>query len=494
MQPRAVVATGALQRQLRLGEAQRRWLAVLAVFFASFLLFAPSFDAWFAVLDFNHLDAIRSTGAGTYFKRIFDPGDGGRTLFGTGELYRPTYYAVYWLEYQAFGLDALPYYVFNTTLHAINSVLVWLLAWRLTRSTLASTAAALVWAYHPQYADTVAWISSVTDLLLVFFALSAVLLYARALEERARRRWLSYGGSLAAALLALGAKESGIAVVPIIAGYHISLGQPDLLRRRQVPWRLLPFLLIPAVYFPLRAVLVGNLATEGNTTFPSSEFIANIHKLSGLAAGPLVGQSVSNSAYGAGQGAAGVLVTAITVVGALLGGRRGWFLAGWYYVALLPYLLLIPLLLVGRYLYLPFVGVAILIGIGIARGVGLLKATDPVRQLVATALVLGVLVWFGILNGQYQNWLTAKGDDARAFIDDLKATYPTLPDTGRLIVTEYPPTLSLTPDDGYMLRPAIRLAYDRYVEVLTLSQLESGSVPPPAEDDLWYPPGTQSQP
>src|SRR3990172_157024 len=370
MQPRAGVSTGTLQeirlrarlkRRLRLGEAQWRWLAVLAVFFASFLLFAPSFDAWFAVLDFNHLDPIPSTGAGPYFKRIFDPGDGGRTLFGTGELYRPTYYAVYWLEYQAFGLDALPYYVFNTTLHAINSMLVWLLAWRLTRSTLASTAAALVWAYHPQYADTVAWISSVTDLLLVFFALGSVLLYAPALEVTGRRRWLSYGGALASALLALGAKESGIAVVPIIAGYHVLLGQPDLLRRRQIPWRLLPFLLIPAVYFPLRAALVGNLATEGDTTFPSSDFIANIHKLSGLAAGPLVGQSVSSSAYGVGQGAAAMLVIGIIIAGAVLGGRRGCFLAGWYYVALLPYLLLIPLFLVGRYLYLPLVGLAILI-------------------------------------------------------------------------------------------------------------------------------------
>ena len=40
-----------------------RWLALAVVFLAAFLLYAPSFRASFAVLDFNHLDAIRANDA-----------------------------------------------------------------------------------------------------------------------------------------------------------------------------------------------------------------------------------------------------------------------------------------------------------------------------------------------------------------------------------------------------------------------------------------------
>ncbi len=141
---------------LRITTSAPRWLGAAAVFVAAFLLFTPSLGAYFAVLDFNHLDAIRFTKTSTFFLRIFDPSDGGRNIIGTGELYRPIYYSVYWLEHRAFGYHPLPYYAFNGTVHATNALLVWLLAWRLTRSQLASTAGAIIWAFHPQYADTVA--------------------------------------------------------------------------------------------------------------------------------------------------------------------------------------------------------------------------------------------------------------------------------------------------------------------------------------------------
>ena len=466
-------------------------LVPLGVFLAAFLLFAPSFGAWFAVLDFNHLDAIRSTDATTFFLRIFDPSDGGRNVIGTGDLYRPIYYSVFWLEYQLFGTESMPYYVFNATLHGANAVLVYLLAWRLTRSRLASAAGALIWAFQPQYADTVAWVSSTTDLLLVFFSLSAVLLYARALETEGQRRWLGVGASFGAALLALGAKESGIVVVVLIAGYHLLLGEPDLLRRRRLPWPLLPFLAIPLVFLPLRAALVGNLATDGDKALFTWDVFAHIHTLAGLAAGPVVGQSVSNSAYGVSQGAAGIALIACTVVAVLVGSRRGWFLVGWFYVALAPFLVFPQVWLIGRYLYLPFVGIAILAGIAIARAAESIPAGRTVvwvRQGAGAAVVLAVLVWFGVLNVDYQHWLTAKGDEAQRFTASLQTAYPALPENGRLIVTEHPRSLSLTPNDGMMLGAAVRIAYDRDVEVLTPWHLRRAEIPPPTERDVWYPP------
>ena len=472
-----------------------RWIAPACVALASLLLFVPSFDAWFAVLDFNVLDMFRRTSPSTYFLRMFDPSEGGRTLIETGELYRPIYFSMLWFEHQLFGLDPLPYYLFNAVLHATNSVLVWLLAWRLTRSQPASTIAALVWAFHPAYPDGVAWIVGVIEPAYVFFGLSAVLLYASALEKRGRRRWLRYGGSLAAAVLALGTKESGISVVPIIVAYHLLLGQPELLRRRQVPWLLLPFLLIPVVYFPLRAALVGNLASEEATTQLGWDLFRNIHRMSSLAARPLVGQTGPSLGLGAAEGTVGIVLIAATVAAAMRGSRREWFLVGWYYMAFAPFLILVPFWLVGRYVYLSLVGLAILTGIGSARAIEAIPRGNFVpsaRMVAMTALLASVMIWFGWLNRDYQAWLTAKGEEAKSFIAALKATYPTLPEETRLIVTDYPSSLSLYPDDGKSLRPAIWIAYDRDVEVVTLSQLKSGAVPPPLEEDLWYPLGLEN--
>ena len=478
-------------------ESAVRYLAPVAVFLAAFLLYAHSFGAAFAVLDFNHLDAIRSHSATTFFGHIVDPSDGGRTVIGTGNLYRPIYYTIFWFEYQLFGTHALAYYLFNATLQGVNAVLVWLLAWRLTRSSLASFAAAIVWSFHPQYADAVAWVSSTTDLLLVTFGVSAVLLYANALDAHGTRRWVSYGTSVVATLLALGVKETGMAVIPIVAAYQLLIGEPELVRRRQILWRLLPFFVMLGGYIVVRMALVGNLVSEQKSTLLTCDFLRNIHRLSGLAAGPFVGQRVSDSAYGVAQGAAGLALIAAVLFVVLRGSRREWFLAGWYGVALVPVLVLPPEWLVGRYLYLPMIGLAILAGTGIAQAVeaiARLKVTPYVRPVAATALIAGIMLWFGILNAGYQDWLTAKGEDAQTFLASLKATYPSIPETARLIVTGYPSSLSLFPDDGYMLRPAVRLTYKRNVEVITRSQIDSGNVPAPTAADLWYPPRATALP
>jgi hypothetical protein len=476
--------------------------APVGVFLAAFLLYVPSFDALFAVLDFNHLDAIRTTDASTFFLRIFDPSDGGRTIIGTGDLYRPIYYTVFWFEYQAFGADPLPYYVFNAALHATNAVLVYVLARRLTNSTLASFAGALIWAFHPQYADAVAWISSTTDRLLVFFGLIAVLCYAKGLELQGRNRAMVLAASFCATLFALGAKESGMVLVPILVGYHLLLGDRDLVRDRRVPWEALPFIAIPLVYFPMRAALVGNLASEGGNEIFSLDVFGNIHVLASLTAAPLIGETVSTSAFGVAQGIAGAVVLAAIVLAVIVGSRREWFLAGWFFVAMTPVLIFPQVWLIGRYLYLPMVGLAILAGLGVKHAANIISAWSADRMRAGAvgalqsgagiALIVGVVVWLGPLTIDHQNLITSKGEEAGAFILELQEAYPELPAEGRLIVTQHPRSLSFVPNDGMMLTSAVRIAYNSDVEVITPWHFGRGSAAP-TELDYWYPPEAVTQ-
>jgi len=462
--------------------------APVGVFLAAFLLYAPSFGALFAVLDFNHLDAIRSTDATTYFLRIFDPSNGGRTIIGTGDLYRPIYYTVFWFEYQAFGTDPFPYYVFNAAMHGANAALVYFLARRLTGSDVASVAGALIWGFHAQYAEAIVWISSTTDLLLVFFGLIAVLSYAKALDLEGGRRAAMLGVAFASVLLALGAKETGAVLVPILAGYHVLVGEPDLLHKPRVPWELAPFLAILLFYFPLRVFLVGNLATANGNEVYSLDVFAHIHTMASFVAAPLVGGTTAIHEFSVAQGAVGIAIVAAIALAALLGSRREWFLAGWFFVAMVPVLIFPEVWLVGRYLYLPFVGVAILAGIGLEKLLVTVSARSSVAAFAAAAAVmLAIVVWLGVLNFDYQDELTSRGEEAGAFLTSLKETYPEPPASGRLIVTEHPRSLSFAENDGMMLVPAVRVAYDADVEVVTQWHLNRGEAPP-TDSDVWYPP------
>ncbi|MCI0778277.1 MAG: hypothetical protein J4N95_08845, partial [Chloroflexi bacterium] len=214
-----------------------------------------------------------------------------------------------------------------------------------------------------------------------------------------------------------------------------------------------------------------------------------IHILAALAAAPLVGETSQTSVLSVEQGAAGIGVIAAVVAAAVFGSRREWFLAGWFLLAITPVLVFPQVWLVGRYLYLPLVGLVILGGVGIARAVELVSLLrfEVARPGAAAVLIVGVMLWLGALNMDHQKWWTAKGDETGAFIASLKATYPDLPEDGRLIVTQHPRSLSLTPNDGMMLASAVRLAYDKDLEVITPWHLNRGEAAP-TERDLWYPP------
>lgn len=478
-----------------MGQAARLGpIAPVGVFLVVFLLYAPSFDALFAVLDFNHLDAIRSTDASSFFRHIFDPSNGGRTIIGTGDLYRPIYYTVFWFEYQSFGTDPLPYYVFNATLHAANAVLVYLLAKRLTESTLAAVAGAIIWGFHPQYGEAVAWVSSTTDLLLVFFGLMTVLCYARALELRDGSRAAMLAAAFCSMLFALGAKETGAVIAPILVGYHLLIGDRDLIRDRRVPWEMVPFVAVPLVYFPLRAALVGNLAAEGGNEIVSFEPFAHIHLLASYAAAPLVGTTTATHEFGVAQGAAGLAVLAAVVATAVLGSRREWWLVSWFFLAMAPVLIFPEVWLVGRYVYLPFVGIAILAGIGVGRVVDMIGVVTmrTIRVGAATAVLCGVMLWLGWLNVDYQGFLGSRGQEADAFLTALKETYPQIPEGSRLIVTDHPRSLSFAEDDGMMLRPAVRIAYEDDIAVITMRDLRKGVATASAQD-VWYPAAVESE-
>lgn len=97
-----------------------------------------------------------------------------------------------------FTYAARPFVLGNVLLHVFNSLLVFLLTYRLGgRSVFVGSFSAVAFGLHPMHVESVAWISQRKDVLHVFFLLCGLISYDRFLDERyakARRHgwtWLA---------------------------------------------------------------------------------------------------------------------------------------------------------------------------------------------------------------------------------------------------------------------------------------------------------------
>ncbi len=87
------------------------------------------------------------------------------------------------LDAELFGKGPAGPHFTNLLFHAANTVLLFLLLRKLTAAVWRSAFVAALFALHPLHVESVAWISERKDVLCTFFALLALLAYARFVEE-----------------------------------------------------------------------------------------------------------------------------------------------------------------------------------------------------------------------------------------------------------------------------------------------------------------------
>ena len=79
--------------------------------------------------------------------------------------WHPLTWLSHMLDVQLFGLDAGRHHLTNVALHAINTVLLLLVLWRMTGAVWRSVLVAAIFAFHPLDVESVAWVSGRKNLL-----------------------------------------------------------------------------------------------------------------------------------------------------------------------------------------------------------------------------------------------------------------------------------------------------------------------------------------
>lgn len=202
--------------------------------------------------------------------------------------YRPMLFVIYMAEYTLFGFAAWGWHLVNVLMHAVNSVLVFLILRHLlererpaSKATLPAFAAALVFAVHPMNAESVSWLATMAELTFTFLCLAAFYLEARSVDAIRRSIVESIVSRAVPALFFLAAlllKETAVVLPVIVFVYDCARkGFNGRLSRQRIS-RFIPYVIAVIVYTGMRAwALKGEMTpTERLHSFLSPyEFILN---------------------------------------------------------------------------------------------------------------------------------------------------------------------------------------------------------------------------
>jgi len=237
--------------------------ALLAIAFISMLAFAPSLKGYFVADDLLHLAYLKKIASGDLpllAEKMFVPWQDYQMQL----LWRPLGTLTLCIDYLLWGPHPFGFHASNLASYCLTSAVLLLLFQQTLQSfgvkdwQLPSLLAAALFSSHPLHCEIVAWIVGRLDGLCALFVFSSLLLFIRSQREPQRLlRKLSW--SLFA--LALLAKEAAISQVATLICYLLLVpdhGKPLKARGLSIVRSLLPYLLILAIFWLMRWLVLGD--------------------------------------------------------------------------------------------------------------------------------------------------------------------------------------------------------------------------------------------
>ena len=429
-------------------------LAAVAICAFAFIVYWPILNDYFALDDFIWLHAASNPDTSDLFRDAFVSTPVTPFDYPT-PFWRPVIDLYFFVMWRSFGLNPLPYHVASVAIHAANGLLIAVLVWQFTSKRVASLLAGAFFLTLPTYDFAVSWISSVTELLAVFFYLLTMVLYVAYLKSPKNMARL-YLLALVSLLLALLSKESAVTLPAVLAGLALAMQPPGSVRRlAERAAELAPFAALGAAYFVYRYLAQYSGASDiGLYRFDTHAF-GNFWDYMQWMALP-----VSDTRAAWIDDARPFAAALLLVIGAgtlVLRPRTLGFAFAWMLVALVPYLFFLaqPAL---RYTYLPAASMAVFVGLS-AAGFHTL-ARDRISTLAAAAFIGIVVLVVGV-------FLVLEARDRQAFIGGQARLYEEMLEEGSELCASLPRKSRIFIVDGPVFdvsginsRMAFNLQYD----------------------------------
>lgn len=320
--------------------------------------------------------------------------------------FRPLFSVLFTLNYAIFGTSPWGWHLVNILIHAAVTGFAFLVCREVTGDRKIALITASLFAVHPAHAESVAWVSGVTDPLMSLFLLPAFYLYLRHRERGGAHR-LAFTALLF--LCALWSKETAAALLLVVV-YCELFHFPDAGPFRQRLLRAATYvgaLLVPlAIYLLTRNVAMGGLLVKDELRYPFGAALLTMPlatlKYLWLLTVP-VGYSYQHFTPFVSSAAQLrfilplALLAAVAVATALWGSRAVRFGAVWFIAFLAPALASIrhfdpPYVVQERYLYLSLMGFCLVVALGINQVARRWQLAPSPRVAVALTAVL-VVIW-----------------------------------------------------------------------------------------------------
>lgn len=353
-------------------------------------------------------------------KAIFTPGVVGA--------YQPLRTLSYALDYHFWKLNPTGYHLTNILCHAVNTLLVFFIAYLLSKHLLLACLAALIFAVHPIHVEAVAWVSGRRDVLASAFALCSFLsflrifppLYSNEAAKPRRSGWkqgILYGLSCLLFVAGLLTKPTVVILPLLFIVYDLCFVDPPLFRQWRRSWLYLPLFVLAfflTQLFLSVARTSGVVETHFHATNPVMRtwtmlrvlaeyvFMLFIPRHLSVTYGVQMSASVLESSVLIGV----ILLTFIVIVMFLAWQQTKFVFFGiaWFFVTLLPVSNIIPIAIIkaDRYLYLPSVGFCLVSAWLIVRGGTLLARTTKARLVTIAywGMICLVLMVYSFLTVQ----------------------------------------------------------------------------------------------
>ena len=360
--------------------------------------------------------------------------------------YRPLFMSLFTLNYSIFGTTALGWHLVNVLIHSAVALMLFFVVRELTERKWLAAIAAGLFAVHPSHAESVAWISGITDPLMTLFLLPSFYCYLR-FRRSGRRAFMAI--SLALFLPALLCKETAL-VLPLIIAYCELCYFSDVtpLWHRLVRAAILTssFAVPTAIYFGMRFIALGVKFTPTGSRFGLGLVLTTIPlvitKYLELMLIPtgyslqhyiLPVESVLSVSF---LGPTAVLVAVVAAIW-LVRSRVLAFAAAWFIIWLLP-----PLgglssfepqyFVQERYLYVPSIGACLAMAMGVEWLAARRLFKFSGRTTAAAAAVSLLILWSVVYINQNRVW-----SDTLTLMRHSVAVAPNSPIAHISLSTEY---------------------------------------------------------